>query len=130
MESITLRGHHLRPLYKQYIDKVPIEEIRRILIEEMRYDEKHVTRHIEITSKIIEGGRQIIFTDGLDDFCSGCSRHNATCSDSDSKQAWEDRNYLRSYGFKIGKVYSTEEVLKTLRECDGTFMFDDSLRIG
>jgi hypothetical protein len=118
METIILRGHHLRVLYRHYVWGISLEVIRAKLTE--KYNEEQAVKVVKILSDIVEGNAQITFTDDLDDICSreDCPMYDHTCEWSNFNSA-DDKRYLRKFGFfSMKKQYSSEEVLRRLKEND------------
>ena len=106
---ITLRGHHLSDIEKEY--KKPGSATG--FGYELNYGINNNLEVRRLISLILNKDVRVKITDNLDDLCKAdCNLLADECSEKKLKEY--DRRVAEQYGFQIGKTYSSKELIKKL----------------
>lgn len=54
--------------------------------------------------------------DTLDDICKACGDEKRNSGCSSTVMALKDKSYAAWYGFKIGKIYTSKQILKRINK--------------
>ena len=134
--DIRLRGHHLYLLYnfdsncrksepelsELGLGNLGLEVFKNNLKSYGRYGRKDIEHFIKVLERICNGSIRVKLTDGLDAICRGCHwRKEKVCRERDSlplatKYPDGDYNTIKNLGFKLGKVYRSQYLLRKLRK--------------
>ncbi len=131
MDTIQLRGHHIRELVRYYdtVLKALRGEVDPQNLEFNRfvYTDQFSKRVGRIFSKIAFENIPVEIVDGLDAIClSGCpylpTNRETLCLSEDL--ARQDKEELQKYGLEVGKIYMSQDLMDKIHRVNGTRQVD------
>jgi len=106
---ITLRGHHLIDIRKEYRKPGSATDFGY----ELNYGIKNTAAVKKLINRILTEDIPVRIIADLDDMCrADCALIADDCTDETIKEY--DKSIAEHYGFKVGKTYSSKELIDKL----------------
>jgi len=102
---IKLRGHHLIRLEKFLQNELYYNSLK---------GNAFFGNEQELFTKIADSETEVIMIDSMDDVCEPCLTKENNCYSYGTMLY--DHSVAERYGFEIGKVYSSEEAVRILKQ--------------
>lgn len=111
-ETINLRAHHIKHLHRAVLHGADVQTMSKYISP---YLGETIDFEVGIYRQIIQNPDiQIKIIDSLDVLCkNGCPKLRSECTGQLGKDA--DANAAKLYNLKIGKIYSSKDLVSELR---------------